>query len=130
MIHVGTIFDSPTDMVDALARQFYFTSSSENCHSAFLITKEVAKLQPIHFAPGNDLDCNQDVTMDELVRAPEACRGTSPGPSEIRYEMMRHLSHDVMKFEKARLPDSWHFAHIIPALKGEESPRSPTTLLH
>ena len=78
--------------------------------------------------------------MNELVRALEACRGTSPGPDDIRYEMIKHLNHDSMIkllevyneiWKSQTFPKSWHFAHIIPILKGGGTPDSlyPTAQL-
>lgn len=49
-------------------------------------------MQPIYFATGYVFDYNQDLTMDELVQALEACNGTSPDPGEMR----KHLNHDAM----------------------------------
>lgn len=34
--------------------------------------------------------------MNKLVQAPEACRGLSPGPDEMQFEMIKHLNHDAM----------------------------------
>jgi len=132
IFHEGNNLDSPRDIAIALARQFSYTSSSDNYHPAFLTIKEAAELQPIHFATGDELDYNKDLTMNELVRALEACRGTSPGPDEIRYEMIKHLNHDAMIkllevyneiWKSQTFPNSWHFAHIIPILKGGGNPK-------
>ena len=134
LTHEGTEYDSPRDIANALARQFSYTSSSDNYHPAFLTTKEAAELQPINFATGDDLDYNKELTMNELVRALDACSGTSPGPDEIRYEMIKHLNHDDMIkllevyneiWKSQTFPNSWHFAHIIPILKGGGNPRNP-----
>ncbi|KAK3890343.1 hypothetical protein Pcinc_005721 [Petrolisthes cinctipes] len=71
--------------------------------------------------------------MQELVQALGACSGTSPGPDEIRYEMIKHLDHGSMIkllqvyneiWRGQTFPNSWHFAHVIPIPKGGGSPRS------
>ncbi|KAK3874520.1 hypothetical protein Pcinc_020540 [Petrolisthes cinctipes] len=115
-------YDEPRDIANALARQFSFASSSENYHPAFLPIKEASELQHIDFATGDALDYNSDLTMQELVQALGACSGTSPGPDEIRYEMIKHLDHDSMIkmlqvfneiWRGHTFPNSWHFAHNV-----------------
>ncbi|KAK3869753.1 hypothetical protein Pcinc_024981 [Petrolisthes cinctipes] len=129
-------YDEPRDIANALARQFSFASSSENYHPAFLPIKEASELQHIDFATGDELDYNSDLTMQELVQALGACSGTSPGPDEIRYEMIKHLDHDSMVkmlqvfneiWRGHTFPNSWHFAHVIPIPKGGGDPRSTSS---
>ncbi len=134
--HNNINYDNPRDIANALARQFSFASSSENYHPAFLPIKEASELQHIDFATGDELDYNCDLTMQELVQALGACSGTSPGPDEIRYEMIKHLDHGSMIkmlqvfneiWKGQTFPNSWHFAHIIPIPKGGGEPRSTSS---
>ena len=120
------IIDDPRDIANSLAMRFSHTSSSANYHPSFLPIKEAAELTPIPFATEDIFYYNTDFTLEELQRALGACKGTSPGPDEIRYEMIQHLSSgDTAKllgvynelWRAQTFPNSWHFAHIIPIPK-------------
>ena len=124
--------DQPRDIANTLARRFAHTSSSANYDPAFLPIKEAAELTPIPFATEDDFDYNQPFTMHELERALGACKGTSAGPDDIHYDMIKSLNRasTIILLEvfndiwlSGTFPNCWHFAHIIAILKPGADPK-------
>ena len=124
--------DQPRDIANTLARRFAHSSSSANYDPRFLPIKESAELTPLPFATEDIFDYNRPFSMHELERALGACKGTSAGPDEIHYDMIKRLNRasTIILLEvyneiwlSGTFPNRWRFAHIIAILKPGADPK-------
>lgn len=117
------------DIADSLARHFSNNSSSSNYSSKFRSYAAVTDF-PLNTIDNNSV-YNQRFTLYEMKSALESCRGTSPGPDNVRYEMVKNLSdsskiyllnfYNLIWMEKV-FPVNWRKALVIPILKsGKEA---------
>ena len=132
LIDDNQFIDQPRDIANTLARRFAHTSSSANYDPAFLPIKEAAELTPILFATEDIFDYNRPFTMHELERALGVCKGTSPGPDGIHYDMIKALDRGstIILLEvyndiwlSGSFPNCWHFAHVVAILKPKANPK-------
>ena len=120
----GNVIDDPVDIANAIANHFAQVSSSANYDPRFLHHKRTAELHNLDFATEDgDSSYNSDFTLDELLLALKSCKGSSPGPSNITYGMIQHLTQANLSkllavyneiWASRTFPNSWHYAHVIP----------------
>lgn len=123
------VIDDPVDVANTLARHFADVSSSANYDPRFLDHKRQAELNRFDFATEDvNSGYNREFTMKELLLALKSCKGSSPGPSQVTYGMIQHLSPDNLTkllalyneiWASGTFPNSWHFAHVIPIPKSQ-----------
>lgn len=117
------------DITNCLAENFSINSSSENYSNKFRYFAASTNFPP-NLVDNNEL-YNIDFTIHELNAALSQCKGSSPGPDNIRYEMITHLDVNAKNYllgfynniwKNKVLPDNWRKALVIPILKpGKDS---------
>ncbi|MCP4262523.1 MAG: RNA-directed DNA polymerase [Planctomycetes bacterium] len=133
----GRVIDDPVEVAHNLADHFAKVSSSANYDQRFRHHKRMAELQELDFA-AEDVNSpyNKEFTMKELLLALKSCKGTSPGPSKISYQMLQHLSQEnrevlLQLFNEIWVsrcfPVSWRFSHVIPIRKRAGRLTSPSS---
>lgn len=119
-----TLLTDIKDIVNTLAISFAQNSSSSNYSTKF-ISYAITTNFPID-SSNNDESYNTKLTLTELKSALRSCHGTSPGPDNIRYEMLKNLDTNATKYIldfyntiwlKQVLPKNWKNAIVIPVLK-------------
>lgn len=108
---------------------------------AFLKYKHTAEKQKLPTHGGTNEPYNSLITLQELKRALSAGKQTAPGPDDIHYEMLAHLSgpsvEALLKFfnkfffskiwVSGRMPAAWKKAFIVALLKCGKPPTSPSS---
>jgi hypothetical protein len=122
------------EIIEILADYFSENSSDSNCSSDFLFHKMEIESRPLKI-PDNSLESyNSDFTMEELKFALSECKGSSPGPDDIHYAMLKNLSIAgkilLLKlynriFKNHEFPSEWRKSFLIPILKNGKDPKNP-----
>ena len=78
---------------------------------------------------------NDEISLLELEQALALCKGSSPGPDDIHYEMIKQLDINTKKillelyneiYNKGHVPQTWKHSLIIPINKPGKDPRHST----
>ena len=123
-----TIISNKQDIVNELADTFTANSSSLNYSQSFLKSKNYKEKITLN-VNNNDESYNDNFSMVELISTLRMCKGSSPGPDLIHYEMLKNLSVENKKYlldcyifiwQKQTFPDQWREAIVIPIPKKRE----------
>ncbi|GBM24297.1 putative RNA-directed DNA polymerase from transposon X-element, partial [Araneus ventricosus] len=123
-----------SDMVDVLAEAFASICSASNYTELFLTHKNRTERIKMRFQTTKHLSYNTDLTIFELHTALSVLKHTSPGPDEVTYCMLQHLSeHSLLNilymfnriWKEHVFPDCWKHAFIIPVPKPGKDPQDP-----
>lgn len=127
--HNDTLVTNPKDIADLFAKQFANNSSSSNYSSSFIDYSKTKQIS-LNF-DNNGEPYNSKFSMLELKSALKMCKGSSPGPDNIRYEMLKKLNDISLQYildfynliwTERVFPDKWRKALVIPVLKpGKDS---------
>ena len=82
-----TAIDNPPTIANAVAQHFEQASSTASHDPAFLPRKEASELTV------SNSEYNTELTLDELFLALKSCKGSSPDPDNVAYNMKQHLGH-------------------------------------
>ena len=125
-----SIETNPKFIANHLSSIFAKNSSSSNYTQQFRSRPSFNSKIAINTSPNNEI-YNNPITLLEFHSALNSCRGSSPGRDNIRYEMIKHLSVDNMKYIlhffnsiwiQQTFPKNWRKAIVIPILKpGKEA---------
>lgn len=117
---------------DLLGHNFSKVSSSSNFTEEFNNNKTKMNLSdPTRYKDNQNENFNSEITLDELEFALGRCKGSSPGPDNIRYEFVKNMSQSdklyLLKFynmiwTKQVFPSAWKDALVIPILKPGKDP--------
>lgn len=121
-------------ILNELGKTLSDASSSENYSIAFLQFKNHSENIDINhiITTQNTESYNKPLTEQELKYALDNCKGSSPGPDNIHYDMIKHLSPAALDtflslinniWSSNVFPDEWRNSIIIPILK----PNKPST---
>lgn len=78
---------------------------------------------------------NDEISLHELEQALALCKGSSPGPDDIHYEMIKELDINGKKillelynkiYDKGHVPQTWKHSLVIPINKPGKDPRHST----
>lgn len=119
----------PHVIANLLGKEFQDDSSSQNYNNSFesninSINEMLAMIEHTNIA---SYHYNSDFTINELHDTLRKCKGSSPGPDGVHYDMIKHLSHgkklmllqlinDIWT-QRTNFPEEWRKAIIIPILK-------------
>lgn len=114
---------------DAVAEKLAdsFTIAEDAFDGKFLQSRRQEEANKLYFDSSTDevIDYNLPFSMWELEFSLKLCKGLSPGPDNVLYEMIRRLPLEVKSiqlqlynqiWQKGVIPDDWKLAHIVPIL--------------
>lgn len=120
----NTLITDKKDIANILAKKFSKNSSSENYTTKF---RTFAATKNVSINTSNNGEVyNIKFSLIELKSALGSSKGTSPGPDNIRYEMLQHLNHNSKQYllnfynllwTTNVFPSNWKKALVIPILK-------------
>lgn len=130
----GDLITNTQVICQELAESFAKSSSTCNYTNEFqqhkLIQEQNALIIP---EDNNTEDYNDIFSISELENALISCKGSSPGPDTIHYEMIKRMTqinkkqllnlYNKMYFERD-FPENWRNALLIPILKNGKDPKS------
>ena len=125
---------SKKDISNTLADAFSKNSSSENYTEKFKNIKQQKEKRNLKFSSDNSETCNQPFSLSELKDALSKAHDSSPGPDDIHYQFLKHLSDTSLSvllktfndiWETGNLPKSWKEATIIPIPKPGKDNTNP-----
>ncbi|GBM39890.1 hypothetical protein AVEN_14871-1, partial [Araneus ventricosus] len=131
----GSIISAPKDIANTIAFTLANTSSTKNYPVSFLGYKLKAEKMKLNFDSRSYNPYNSDFTFLELQSCLSSVHKSSPGPDNISYNMIQHLSTDSQKnllyvynriWNEHYFPASWQRALIIPILKPDKDPSNPS----
>uniref|UniRef100_A0A2P2I3I4 RNA-directed DNA polymerase from transposon X-element n=1 Tax=Hirondellea gigas TaxID=1518452 RepID=A0A2P2I3I4_9CRUS len=121
----GNAIAEPEKVADSLA--YYFSKKSDGTSSdpLFMAHRSVCELNPIVFPPDQTEWYNQPLQLYELERALSTSKSKSPGPDNIPFAFLHHLSSNqqlsLLSFYNyvyvTGFPHQWREAVVIPILK-------------
>lgn len=123
----GDIKKQNTEIANALANTFEKISSDRNYSIPFQNYKKTKETKPINI-PHDDSAYNQNYSIVELEDALESTKGSSPGPDEIHYDMIKYLPQDCKQlllkaynklWNLSEYPELWREATVVPIYKGK-----------
>lgn len=125
----NSLLTDKKSIADCLAGSFAQNSSSINYSTKFRAFSRTTSY-PIDVSYNNE-PYNHRLTLVELKSVLRSCRGTSPGPDHLRYEMIKNLDEKSVRYlleffniiwTKQLFPSNWKNAIVIPILKpGKDS---------
>lgn len=138
------ITDDPSLIAEHLADHFAQSSSSDNYSEQFKCRKTTIESTSPSFATDNNLEYNSDFSYEELEWALHKVHGTSAGPDDVGYPLLKNLpligkSILLDLFNKiwnnGIIPESWKEGLVIPIPKPDKDRNNadsyrPITLLN
>lgn len=85
------------EQADILGEYFSAVSSSSHYSESFLKYKNTAERQRLPTSGGTNEPYNNLLTVQEINRVLSAGKQTAPGPDEIHYHMLAHLSEPAVE---------------------------------
>ena len=130
----GILITNTQEICEKIADSFTKTSSTNNYTNEFQQFKNIHEqnTQPIP-EDNNAEDYNDIFSINELENALISCKGSSPGPDTIQYEMIKKMNKQNKKellnlynriYTERDFPESWKNALLIPILKNGKDPKS------
>ena len=125
---------SKKDISNTLADAFSKNSSSENYTQKFKNIKQQKEKRNLIFSSDNSETNNHPFSLTELKDALSKAHDSSPGPDDIRYQFLKHLSDTSLSvplktfndiWETGNVPKSWKEATIIPIPKPGKDNTNP-----
>jgi Reverse transcriptase (RNA-dependent DNA polymerase)/Endonuclease-reverse transcriptase len=127
----GRSIEDPREIASELVHHFAKVSATSNYSQDFQEHKARVEKTPLAINMENEEDYNKPYTTEELEIALEGCQGTSPGPDNITYEMIKNLSprnkeqlvHCYNKiWTEGCLPKEWKVSLVVPIRKPGKNP--------
>lgn len=115
---------------------FYSSVSDSNSYPAEFLAKK-AQIENNFVFPEyleDNEEYNKDILISELNYALGTCKGSSPGPDDVHYAMLKNLDqfskHFILKFynkiyKQQQFPSQWREALVIPITKPDGNRFSP-----
>lgn len=132
----GTACKSVDEQANVLGEHFSNVSSSSHYTSQFLRVKEHAEKHTLSSLSGDRCAYNKPFTKTELLQALSSRKATAPGPDNITYSMLSHLSNTSLEslleffnlvWKEGALPSNWKLATVIPLLKPGKDKSDPSS---
>jgi ribonuclease HI len=129
--NLDTVSESAQEIANKLARHFARNSSTANYNTKFQKYKERVEKNPPNIQHQHEAGYNNLLSMEELEDALGGCKGTSPGPDLICYEMVKEMGYTDKEhlleaynriWSDGTYPEDWKLAHVIPIKKAGKNP--------
>ena len=130
----GNLITDTKEICEKVAESFVKASSTNNYTNEFQQYKMIQEQNmPIIPEDNNNEDYNDKFTINEMESALNLCKGSSPGPDTIQYEMIKNMNQKSKKellklYNKIYLerdfPENWRSALLVPILKNGKDPKS------
>jgi hypothetical protein len=128
----GSVITDPIAVATQLARDF--SSRGAAGPPEFMALKLRSEQTPILFQHSSTPSFNKDFTLAELDHALSTVTSTSPGPDDIPYDFLTHLSShrpDLVKYYNFLwnngLPPQWKHSIVLPIPKPGKSSHIPSS---
>lgn len=134
LLHQGNLVTNSQEIIEVMADHFSHTSSYSNYSTEFQEYINQANSTPTNIPEGQSEIYNQEFTLDELHAALNDCKGSSPGPDNVHYCMIKNLSLTgklhLLKiynriFRNGTFPRNWRKSLLVPILKPGKDPKNP-----
>ena len=92
----GQTVTSTKNIANTIGRTLSDISNSDSYSEPFLTYKRNAERTPINYRNNSSLNYNSPFTGNELQNSLKSCHLSAPGPDEITYPMVKHLSQNSL----------------------------------
>lgn len=128
------IITSQAEIASELGSFYEQVSNNSSYPPEFIVNKNY---EEAHFRNPNDIEnqaYNSDFSIIEFESALQTCTGSSPGPDNIQYAMIKNIDISAKKFillffnkiwKSNNFPKAWRDAYIIPIPKPNGNRVSP-----
>lgn len=124
----------PQEVAEKLADHFYKQSATSEYSKEFQKIKQKEEANRIILNENNNIEYNNDFSLEELNFAIENSEGKAPGHDQISYDMIKHLPIDTKLvllnvynkvWKERKIPKEWKLGIVVPIPKGGEDKHSP-----
>jgi Reverse transcriptase (RNA-dependent DNA polymerase) len=128
------VLAQPLQIANRLAKHFAKVSETSQYTQIFQERKETAEALAVHVNMEDISAHNINFSMRDLQEALKTCIGSSPGPDNINYEMVKQLGEKETEkllgaynsmWQLGSFPAEWRTALIIPIKKPGKDPEDP-----
>jgi Reverse transcriptase (RNA-dependent DNA polymerase) len=126
-----TATTNPEEIANLLADHFSKNSSTEGYHPSFKELKQRHETEDIDINLSYNAEYNTDLTEEEMTAALQDCKGSSPGPDQVEYELIKQLNWSTKKkildaynqiWATGTFPAAWTTATVIAVPKPGKDP--------
>ena len=123
--HVGETVADPKTVADLFAEHFASVSRKDPTAPGARY-RQTSESHDVNFASPGGESYNVPFTVSEMQKALSQCHDSSPGPDDIPYAFLRHLSENAFNFllnlynliwSTGDFPSSWGVAIVLPIPK-------------
>lgn len=130
------LITNPKEIANKMSEHFKQISSTSNYSIHFQNLKQkLEKHEQNIFSNSHPSECyNSKITLWELETALNSVRGSSPGPDDIHYDMLKNLNTISKKYileffnvilKSGKFPKKWRKSILIPILKPNKDANVP-----
>lgn len=126
-------YSSPSEIATCIAKAFQTHSLSDNYTSKFKLKQSKINIQ-YQLNENPNICYNDNFNMTDFDSCILKCNGSSPGPDNINYEMLKNLPLSTKNellyiyntiWDTGKFPNNWKKALVVPILKPQGNPTSP-----
>ena len=123
--HVGETVADPKTVADLFAEHFASVSRKDPTAPGARY-RQTSESHDVNFASPGGESYNVPFTVSEMQKALSQCHDSSPGPDDIPYAFLRHMSENAFTFllnlynliwSTGDFPSSWGVAIVLPIPK-------------
>jgi ribonuclease HI len=127
----GDVIENSKEIANEMVKHFAAVSSDQNYNREFINKKQQEEEIPFEIDDDYEADYNETFTEQELEDALNTVSGTSPGPDNIEYELIKQLGKEEKQqllkafnnvWTSGNFPDEWRNATVVPIKKPGKDP--------